>query len=137
MSSAGPRLSDYLARILNAIERIGGYLAGIDEAAFLGNPEKQDAVIRNLEIIGEAAQSVRRRFPEVAATRPDIPWAGIYGMRNALTHGYFQVDLTIVWTTVREDLPALAALVRGALEESTQNSDLHDGNGSPTSNRSE
>lgn len=118
MNSAGPRLRDYLAHILNAIERIERYLAEVDEAAFFDNPEKQDAVIRNLEIIGEAAQSVRRRFPEFAATRPDIPWAGIYGMRNALTHGYFQVDLAIVWTTVREDLPALAAMVRRALEES-------------------
>lgn len=118
MSSAELRLRDYLAHILNAVDRIERYLVGIDEATFFDNPEKQDAVIRNLEIIGEAAQSVRRRFPEFAATRPDIPWAGIYGMRNALTHGYFQVDLAIVWTTVREDLPALAMMVRGALGES-------------------
>ena len=134
MSPAELRLQDYLAHILNAIERIERYLSDVDEAAFFDNPEKQDAVIRNLEIIGEAAQSVRRRFPEFVATRPDIPWAGIYGMRNALTHAYFQVDLSIVWKTVRGDLPALATAIRGVLEESSGDPGSGCGNGLPDQN---
>jgi uncharacterized protein with HEPN domain len=69
-------------------------------------------VIRNIEIIGEAAQSIRRRHPKFAARHPEIPWGGIYGMRNAIAHGYFAVDLDVVWKTVCEDLPALAEQVR-------------------------
>ncbi len=134
MNSAGPRLRDYLAHISSVIERVERYLSGVDEVAFFDNPEKQDAGTRNLEIIGEAAQSVRRCFPEFAATRPDIPWSGICGMRNTLTHGYFQVDLAIVWKTVRGDSPSLAMMVHSDLEESTQSADLRDGSGSLTPN---
>lgn len=68
-------------------------------------------MIRNIEIIGVAAQSIRRRYPEFAARHAEIPWGGIYGMRNAIAHGYFSVDLDVVWKTVCEDLPVLAEQV--------------------------
>ena len=106
------RVRDYLEHIELAIARIRRYLEGLDKASFLASEEKQDAVIRNIEIIGEAAQSIRRRHPEFAARHPEIPWGGVYGMRNAIAHGYFIVDLEVVWKTVCEDLPVLAEQVR-------------------------
>lgn len=113
------RVRDYLEHIRLAIARIHRYLAGLDRNSFLASEEKQDAVIRNIEIIGEAAQSIRRRHPEFAARHPEIPWGGIYGMRNAIAHGYFAVDLDVVWKTVYEDLPILAEQVR-ALHDADQ-----------------
>ena len=95
-----PRVRDYLAHIDMAITRINRYLADHDKASFLASEEKQDAVIRNIEIIGEAAQSIRRRYPEFAACHPEIPWGGVYGMRNAISHGYFNVDLKVVWNVL-------------------------------------
>ncbi len=112
------RVRDYLRHIEIAIDRIRRYVAGMDRASFLSNEEKQDAVIRNIEIIGEAAQSIRRRHPEFAGQHPEIPWGGIYGMRNAIAHGYFTVDLEVVWKTVCEDLPALAEQI-GTLRTAT------------------
>ncbi len=106
------RVRDYLGHIDLAIGRIRRYLAGVDRAAFFASEEKQDAVIRNIEIIGEAAQSIRRRHPDFAARHPEIPWGGVYGMRNAIAHGYFSVDLDVVWKTLCEDLPVLAEQVR-------------------------
>ena len=106
------RVRDYLEHIELAVTRIRRYVEGLDRASFLAREEKQDAVIRNIEIIGEAAQSIRRRHPEFAARHPEIPWGGVYGMRNAIAHGYFTVDLDVVWKTVCEDLPTLAEQVR-------------------------
>lgn len=114
------RVQDYLEHIELAIARIRRYLAGLDRASFLASDEKQDAVIRNIEIIGEAAQSIRRRHPEFATRHPEIPWGGVYGMRNAIAHGYFTVDLDVVWKTICEELPTLAEQVRalrGALQK--------------------
>ena len=108
------------------IARIRRYVAGLDRATFLAGEEKQDAVIRNIEIIGEAAQSIRRRYPEFAARHPEIPWGGVYGMRNAIAHGYFTVDFDVVWKTVCEDLPALAEQIRalrGALQKNPSTGD--------------
>ena len=79
----------------------------IDHAAFLENKEKQDAVIRNLEVIGEAASNIRRHFPEFADQHPDFPLLSVYEMRNVLIHGYFIIDLDIIWSTIEKDLPLL------------------------------
>ncbi len=72
------RLHDYLQHIIDAIGRISGYVANMDHAAFMGDAKTQDAVIRNLQIIGEAAQNVRQRFPEVVAADPSVPWHSAY-----------------------------------------------------------
>jgi len=106
------RLSDYLAHILEAIERIGGYTSGMTETAFLGNNLVQDAVLRNLEILGEASHNVEVHYPDLAAAHPDLPLAFAYQMRNAVAHGYFKVDMEIVWQTIQQDLPALHAKVK-------------------------
>jgi len=109
-------LVDYLQHIHQAIRRIRRYLSNISREAFLENEEKQDAVIRNLEIIGEAAGNIQRHFPDFAKKHPGFPLKAAYGMRNALTHGYFKVDLNVVWKTVERDLPLLDDQVEKALQ---------------------
>lgn len=111
MSRESQRLVDYLDHILDAIARIDNYTAESDEAAFLQSPMAQDAVIRNLEVIGEASHNIEVHFPEFAASHQDLPFAFAYQMRNAVAHGYFKVDLEIVWKTLDNDLPKLAAQV--------------------------
>ncbi len=111
MSRESQRLVDYLDHILEAIGRIGSYTADLDEAAFLQSPMAQDAVIRNLEVIGEASHNIEVHFPAFAASHQELPLAFAYQMRNAVAHGYFKVDLEIVWKTVESDLPKLAMQV--------------------------
>lgn len=102
------RTADYLHHILEAIERIERYTNSIlDESAFMSAAIVQDAVIRNLEVIGEAANNVRSTDPAFAAEHPAIPWDLIYGMRNRITHGYFDINLEVVWRTLKEDIPKL------------------------------
>lgn len=108
-------LKDYLEHIRLAINRIQRYVASVDLATFIANEEKQDAVIRNLEVIGEAAGNIQRHFPDFANRHPDLPLKAAYGTRNALTHGYFAVDLNVVWQTVLRDLPLLLGRVDDAL----------------------
>ncbi|MEO8527549.1 MAG: DUF86 domain-containing protein [Pseudolysinimonas sp.] len=110
-----PRLIDYLTHILTAIERISGYAAGLDAAGFATDERTQDAVIRNIEVIGEASRRIQARHPEFAVEHPELPLASAYQMRNAVAHGYFEVDVDIVWKTVVNDLPSLAELVRALL----------------------
>ena len=107
------RLADYLAHIAQAIERIGGYTTGMDEQAFMNTPLVQDAVIRNFEVIGEASNNIDKHYPEFAAAHPELPLAFAYQMRTALAHGYFKIDLAIVWKTIQTDLPQLHALMVG------------------------
>jgi uncharacterized protein with HEPN domain len=109
MMSPGLRLRDYLQHMVSAIGQIGIYTLGMDHASFMRDTRTQDAVIRNLQVIGEAAQNVRRHHPDFVAANPDVPWRSAYGMRNAVTHGYFGIDLEQIWTTVKTDLPPFAA----------------------------
>ena len=105
------RVADYLGHILEAIERIDEYTGDVGEVTFLANKMIQDAVLRNIEIIGEAARNIERTAPEFASQHSEVPWAVIYTMRNRIAHGYFKVDLEIVWRTIQRDLPELAATV--------------------------
>lgn len=108
------RLADYLSHILEAIERIRGYVLGMDEAAFKASQLVQDAVIRNLEVIGEASKCVEKHHPDFSAAHPELPLAPAYQMRNAVAHGYFKIDLAIVWQTIQRDLPGLYLRVQDA-----------------------
>ena len=111
------QLIDYLGHINEAAGNVAEYLEGLDYAAFLVHKMAQDAVIRNFEIIGEAAKKILDRFPDFAAEHDVIPWHALYGMRNALSHGYFKVDLERVWQTAERDLPILAGQVKELLED--------------------
>lgn len=117
MSRDPQRLPDYLGHILEAIERIQHYVENIDAVGFLASQLVQDAVIRNLEVIGEASRNIERVHPDFAAAHPELPLTLANDMRNALSHGYFKVDLEIVWKTIHNDLPHLHALVSDLREE--------------------
>ena len=106
------RLADYLGHIAEAIERIVRYTGGMDEVAVLNNQLVQDAVIRNFEIIGEASHNIEVHFPDFAQAHPELPLAFAYQMRNAVAHGYFKVDLEIVWKTLNNDLAGLYSQVQ-------------------------
>jgi uncharacterized protein with HEPN domain len=107
MSRDAQRLVDYFDHILEAIERIDRYTGDIDEVAFLRDEMVQDAVIRNIEIIGEACHNIEVHFPDFTTAHPELPLAFAYQMRNAVAHGYFKVDLEIVWKTIQNDLTLL------------------------------
>lgn len=113
------RLADYLAHIAEAIERIDRYTEDMDEVVFLNNQLVQDAVIRNFEIIGEASKNIEKHCPEFAAAHPELPLSFAYQMRNAVAHGYFKVDLEIVWRTIHRDLPGLHGQVRELVDPSS------------------
>lgn len=98
------QLSEYLGHILDAIERIEKYVEDMNEIAFLENELVQDAVIRNLEIIGEASRNILKHFPAFASVHQELPLATAYQMRNALAHGYFKIDFEIVWKTIQNNL---------------------------------
>jgi uncharacterized protein with HEPN domain len=124
MSRDQQRLVDYLAHILQAIERIGRYTELMDELTFLNNELVQDAVIRNFEIIGEASNKVERHFPDFAASHPELPLAFAYQMRNAVAHGYFKVDFELVWKTIQNDLPGLRGLVGTLANDLSNDNDM-------------
>lgn len=107
MNKDNLRVPHFLDHILQAMARINRYVQDFDEAAFLANDEKQDAVVRNIEIIGEAARNIERYHPDFAAHHQDIPWTEMYFMRNRLSHGYFSVDMELVWKTFQHDIPVL------------------------------
>ena len=85
------------------------YLEGIDLESFVHDNQVQDAVIRRLEIIGEAA---RRVSEETRAAYPALPWRQMIGMRNQMIHMYDGVDIDAVWRTVQDDLPPLLAALQ-------------------------
>ncbi len=82
------------------------FVAGFDERSFLASDLYQSAVIRKLEVLGEAAGRVTKAFQEA---HPDIAWSKMIGLRNRLIHGYEDVDLRIVWRVTMDELPDLIA----------------------------
>ncbi len=115
MSREDLRLISYLEHMTAAIERINRYTCHVDLASFLKDELIQDAVVRNLEIIGEASRNIATRFPEFHKTHPELPLTAAYQMRNAIAHGYFQVDFEMVWRTVHHDLPDFGSQLDAAL----------------------
>jgi uncharacterized protein with HEPN domain len=79
----------------------------LGKADFLEDRKTQQAVILNILVVGEAATKIANEYPDFVAGHPDIPWRQIRGMRNRMAHGYFEINLDIVWDTVQESLPQL------------------------------
>lgn len=99
-----PRDLAYLLDILEAAKLAAHYVSATTKEEFLLDTRCQDAVIRRLEIIGEAA---RRISDETRAMLPGLPWSAMINMRNIMIHEYDDVDLTVVWDTVQNHLPPL------------------------------
>lgn len=96
----------WILDMLNACRRIQRYAQGVDGAAFLGDELRQDAIIRQLTVLGEAAKRVSEDY---CMAHPEIPWHQIAGFRDVVVHQYERVDLPRVWQIVAEDLNRLAA----------------------------
>jgi uncharacterized protein with HEPN domain len=99
----------YLRDMFEAAKLAHSYVSNVDREKFTESILLQDAVIRRLEIIGEAA---RRISEDTKAAYPKIPWRQMIGMRNHVTHMYDGVDLDVVWATLQKDLPALLELLQ-------------------------
>jgi uncharacterized protein with HEPN domain len=102
------RVADYLEHIAEAIERATSYLHPFQTLeALLLDHKTQDAIVRNIEIIGEAAGKIQKMDSDFVANHPELPWVQMRGMRNKMIHNYFDVDWEVVWSTVKEDLSRL------------------------------
>lgn len=117
MSKEDLTAKDFIGHILEAVERVLHYTKNMSREQFLADTLTQDAVIRNIEIIGEATNNLLEADPTITARHPSIPFAEIYGMRNRVAHGYFAVSLTMVWDSVQEDVPELRQKISSVLEE--------------------
>ncbi len=116
MNQPARRLADYLGHMLEAVARIRSYTAGMDLAGFQAQKLIQDAVIRNIEIVGEAARNVVRKDPGFASAHPAVPWSQAIRMRDRVSHGYFAVELVEIWKTVQHDLPQIEAQVSALIK---------------------
>lgn len=105
----------YLNSILDSINRIERY-TNVDRDQFMNTPMMQDAVIRNLEIIGEA---VKNLSSELRAKNPQVPWRDIAGLRDVLIHDYLNVDLNEIWALLDQDLPELKRNIELILHDLT------------------
>lgn len=101
------RLADYLDHIRDAAQLARSYVENMSREEFLADTRTQQAVILNLFVIGEAATKLLNEYPEFAQQHSVIAWKAMKGMRNRIAHGYFDVDLEIVWETVGTSLPEL------------------------------
>ena len=107
-------LLDYLNDILESITDIREFTAGMTKENFYADRKTIKAVVRSLEVIGEAAGKIPQQSRN---TYPEVSWLEIIGMRNRLIHEYFGVDLDIVWQTIEEDLESLDKTVKRIVSE--------------------
>lgn len=98
--------------ILKSAESTLRFAEGLDEAAFLGSELHQQAIIRTIGIVGEAAW---RMTPGFKAAHPDVPWQAMAGMRHRIVHNYAEVDLDLVWRVVTHELPPLVIHLRALI----------------------
>ena len=103
------RLPDYRDQILEAIPQACRYFEGMRKEDFLADKRTQQAVILNLIIIGEVATKLLQSHGDFLELHADVPWRSMKGMRNRIAHGYFDINLEMVWETIQKALPELAA----------------------------
>lgn len=107
-------LGDYIEDILEAIVDVKNFTEGMRYEEFITDRKTINAVIRSLEIIGEAAKKIPGSMRE---KYPDVPWKGMTGMRDKLIHEYFGVDLEIVWEVINSELPPVKPSIRKVLDD--------------------
>jgi uncharacterized protein with HEPN domain len=101
------RVPDYLQHMLEAIHNAQAFTEGMAQADFEEDKKTQQAVVMSLIVLGEAATKIMDFYPEFAAEHSEIPWRGMRGMRNRIAHGYFDINLEVVWDTLQTALPSL------------------------------
>lgn len=121
------RLPDYLDHMLAAAAQACSYVDGMDKITFLADKRTQQAVVLNLIVIGEVASRLLRDYDSFLDGYPSIPWNSMKGMRNRIAHGYFDIDIAVVWDTVQSALPQLVE----ALPPIRDAADVHDSNTRP------
>jgi uncharacterized protein with HEPN domain len=112
--SPARRDADYLGDIAEAMRRIIAYTEGLTYAGFLEDAKTQDAVIRNLQVLGEA---VKRLSPAMRRAHPALPWREMAALRDKLVHDYFGIRHTIIWAVARQELPMLLPQVEALLSQ--------------------
>lgn len=103
------RLDDYLGHIRQAATDACDFVDGLTKEEWLVDRRTQQAVIMSLVIVGEAATKIMDAYPDFTASHAEVPWRSMRGMRNRIAHGYFDINLDVVWETVRVALPDLLA----------------------------
>ena len=107
----------FIKDILDAIQKIEEFVAGMSYEEFIGDDKTISAVIRKFEIIGEATKNVPDEIKEKYST---LPWKEMAGIRDCLIHGYFGIDTKLVWDTIHGQLPLLKPEIRKILHEETK-----------------
>ncbi len=115
MKSRHDRL--YLYDILECCERVAEYVGGVSEADYHANTMLQDALVRNIEVVGEA---VKNLSPELKETNADVAWSQIARMRDKIAHHYFRINLDVVWQTATDDLPKLKPRIAEIYENTSE-----------------
>ena len=105
MSESDPRV--LMRQMLEAAQKAHSYIEGYSKEDFLADPRTQEAVALNLMVIGEVAGKLSRRHPDLMGLYDHIPWRRMQGMRNRIAHGYFDLDMNVVWETASEWVPDL------------------------------
>lgn len=111
----------FVKDILDAIDKIEEFIGNMEYGEFIQDDKTSTAVVKKIEIIGEAIKNIPR---DVRVKYNAIPWKDIVGMRNKITHNYFKIDYEIVWNVVKEKLPALKIQVEQVLKEMDENHEL-------------
>lgn len=114
MSNSRKDYKLYLLDMDSSCKKISSYIRGLTFKEFTSEPKTIDAVVRNLEIIGEAVNKIPS---EIKRETSDIPWSKIVGLRNKVIHEYFDLNIPIIWQTVKEDIPSLARQIKKVLKE--------------------
>ena len=106
---------DYLQDILNAIEDVNNFVKNMDQEEFKDDKKTFLAVVKCIEIIGEAAKNVPK---SIRNRHEEVPWKDVAGMRDKLSHVYFGIDIEVVWKTIQRDLPILNEQISRIMKES-------------------
>ncbi len=114
MSKQGREIADYLADILGSIAEVEEFVAGMAFEEFAADKKTINAVIRSLEVLGEASKHIPAAFRN---KHPDVPWSKMAGMRDVLIHDYMGVDLKTVWKVAQERLPEISPLIDSLVAE--------------------
>lgn len=114
--SAQSHHADYVRKMLAVTLQIADYSSGMSKDAFLADTKTQDAIIMKLLVIGELAAKLIDAGSPFVTDHPDVPWHQMKGMRNRMAHGYFELNLDVVWETIKVAIPELEENLRAIVD---------------------